>query len=223
MVVKAMIVAKKDLRLVTAGGSGLAQPVLLGLLLIFLFSLAVPVGGKVEAQTAAAVFWICSCFSIVLLFNGLFGLEEGDDAKLGLTLAPLPLQAVWLGKVFAGFILLLITQAVFLPAVVVFLGQNSISSPGLGCAGLIVADIGLVVLGGVLGALAQGQASREALLSVIIFPLLLPVLLAGIRVGSEAISGLNQDVSGWLLLAGAFDALFAGVAVILFPTVYRSQ
>jgi heme exporter protein B len=219
-----LILAAKDLKLLASGGSGLAQAVLLGLLLIFLFSLAVPVGSEMGPQGAAAVFWLSTAFSLVLIFNSLYGLEEADETRLALLVAPISIQSIWAGKVLAGFVLLLICQAVFLPAVVVFLGQDLRGAllPGLGM--LLLADWGLAVLGGLLGALSCGAQSRDAFLSILLFPLLVPLLLGGIRVGGAVFSGdPGEDLSGWLTLAGAFGAIFTGAALALFPFVYRGD
>ena len=70
--------------------------------------------------------------------------------------------------------------------------------------------------------LSQGQAARESLLSVILFPLLLPVLLGGIKLFAQAFAGQEPETA-WLGILGAFDALFAGAGLILFPFVYTGE
>jgi len=89
---------------------------------------------------------------------------------------------------------------------------------------VLLADIGLVVLGALLGALSQGQGARESLLSVIIFPLLLPVLLGGITLFGMALSGEDMaEADKWLGVIGAFDGVFSGAGLILFPFVYSGE
>ncbi|MEF2145249.1 MAG: heme exporter protein CcmB [Desulfovibrionaceae bacterium] len=220
----AAVIAAKDLRLSVSGGQGLVQAVLLGLLLIFLFSLAYPEGQGIPPQAAGAVFWLASAFGLVLVFNGLFSLEEAQGARLGLLSSPVPRHAVWLGKALAGFGLLLVSQLVFLPAVIIFLGQNLPGPIWLLFAAWVATDLGLVVVGALLGALAQGQAARESLLSVIVFPLLVPALLAGITLFAAVLSGVGaEDAGSWLGLLGAFDALYAGAGLLLFPFVYGGE
>lgn len=213
---------KKDLRLMLHAGQGLVQAVLLGLLLIFVFSLSRPSGQLVPAQGAAAIFWLASAFSIVLVFNGLYSLEERTRARLALLISPMPEYSVWLGKALAGFALILVCQVVFLPGAIVFLGQDVHSGLGFALAALLLVDWGLVALGSLLGALAQGLNARESLLSVILFPLLLPILLAGIRLFTSVFSGSAPDM-GWLGLAAAFDAIFSAAALLLFSHVYSGE
>ena len=67
---------------------------------------------------------MASAFGLVLVFNDLFSLEEAQSCRLGLLSSPVPEHSVWLGKGLAGLFLLLLSQAVFLPAAAVFLGQD---------------------------------------------------------------------------------------------------
>jgi heme exporter protein B len=216
--------AAKDLRLSVSGGQGLVQAVLLGLLLIFLFSLSKPLGGAISAQAAGAIFWLASAFGLVLVFNDLFAIEEANGARMGILSSPAPVHAVWIGKGLAGLSLLLVSQLVFLPATVAFLDQAIYGPWWLLAVTLIWADIGLVVIGALLGALSQGQAARESLLSVIVFPLLLPVLLAGITLFGMCFSPDGAEgADSWLGLIFAFDALFSGAGLFLFPFVYSGE
>ncbi|TVR01795.1 MAG: heme ABC transporter permease CcmB [Desulfovibrionales bacterium] len=217
-----LILAHKDLRLMLGLGLGLVQTVLLGLLIIFVFSLSLPVGETMSGQGAAAIFWLASVFGLVLLFNALYHLEEANGVRLGLLLAPISPTTVFVGKALAGGALLVLAQIFFLIGLVVFLGQ-SLYGQWLWALGLVLAvDLGLVIMGSLLGALSQGQAARESLLSVILFPLLVPLLLGGVKLGGGLLSGVSiQDETQWMTLIMAFDALFAAVALILFPLVFR--
>lgn len=216
--------ARKDLSLTLARGSGLVQALLLGLLLLFVFSLSQGIGERMAPQGAAAVFWISSAFCQVLIFNQLYALEEVNNSRLGLLLCPAPVQAVWLGKGCAGLVLLVLAQVVFLPAAVVFLGQDLSGPLPEALLALVLTDIGMCALGSLLGALAQGQAARESLLSIVLFPLLTPLLLAGISVGAQALGAPNPDGPGaWLGIAAAFDAVFLGAGLLLFGYIYAGD
>jgi len=158
----------------------------------------------------------------VLVFSGLYALEEGNGARLGLAMSPMPPQAVWLGKALAGLVLVLCCQLVFAVAVAAFLGQGVAGSPALGAATVLVVDLGLAGLGSFMGALASGKTSRESLLTVIFFPLIIPALLAGIRLLEGVILGTDAGLD-WLGLAGAFAAVFSAAAMVLFPFIYTGE
>ncbi|HJA79089.1 heme exporter protein CcmB [uncultured Desulfovibrio sp.] len=216
-------VARKDLLLTLGRGSGLVQGLLLGLLLLFVFSLSQGVGERMSPQGAAAIFWLSALFCQVLVFNGLYALEEANAARLGLLLAPAPVQGVWLGKGLAGLLLLLLAQLLFLPAAVIFLGQEPCGPLGPGLLALLLVDLGICALGSLLGALAQG-GTRESLLSIVLFPLLVPLLLAGIRVGAQTFGLDDPDgPAAWLQLAAAFDAVFLAAGLLLFGFMYAGD
>ena len=220
----ALAIARKDLLLTLTRGSGLVQALLLGLLLLFVFSLAQGVGERLSPQNAAAVFWLSSTFCQVLVFNALYALEERCSSRVGLLLSPPPIQGVWLGKGLAGMLLLLLAQVIFLPATVVFLGQEIQGDWAVALGALLLVDAGMCALGSLLGALAQGEAARESLLSILLFPLLVPLLLAGISLGAQALGLPSPDgADAWLGLAAAFDAVFAAAGLLLFGFMYTGD
>lgn len=224
MLKAALTIARKDIRLTLGRGSGLLQALLLGLLLIFVFSLSLLPGQRMSPQGSAAIFWMASAFCQVLIFSTLYSHEERNGQRQGLVLAPAPVQCVWLGKAVAGFGLLLAAQLLFVPATIVFLGQQVTGLWHLGLGILIIGDIGIAAVGSLLGALSQGQSSRESLLSIVVFPLLAPLLLGGIRIGSSVFSGgLAEGAESWFGIVLAFDAIFTAAALVLFPFIYNAE
>lgn len=224
MLKAAWIIARKDLRLVLSRGAGLVQALLLGLLLIFVFSLSRETGETLSGQGAATIFWLSSAFCQVLSFNMLYGLEEANGSRSGLLLLPVPLQSVWFGKAAAGLCIILTAQALFLPATIVFLGQSLGEGWRLALLALVLTDIGMAALGSLLGALSQGQAARESLLSIVLFPLIIPILLAGIRLCAGGFSeALPEGADSWLGIAVAFDAVFLAAGLVLFPFVFSGD
>ena len=219
-----LAMASKDLRLSFGRGGGLVQAMLLGLLLVFVFSLSLQPGQRMSPQGAASIFWMASAFCQVLIFSTLYAGEEINGQRQGLVLAPVPVQSVWLGKALAGLCLLLTAQLFFLPATVVFLGQAISGHWPLGLGMLLLADLGIIACGSLLGALSQGQSSRESLLSLVLFPLLVPLFLCGIRMGTAVFSGeLDAEYLSWFGIALAFVAIFTAAALVLFPAVYSAE
>lgn len=217
----ACAIARKDLRLVLHSPAAFFQPVLLGLLVIFLFSLATPPGESTSAQGAAAIFWISGAFCQTIIFHQLYALEDVNATRECLLLAPAPPQGIWLGKALAGLGILSLTQLLLLPATAIFLNQNLSGSLWDMGASLVSADLGMVTLGSLIGALAQGQSTRESLLSIVVFPLLIPLLLAAISLMSQSFGAFDKEDAGtWLKLALAFDAIFLAAGLCLFGFLY---
>ncbi len=224
MISSTLAIARKDLRLAFAGGQGPVQAVLLGLLLVFIFSLSAAPGERFSPQQAMAIFWLCSSFAVVLIFSLLFRFEEENDTATALLLSPLPVQGLWLGKTLAGLVLLLLCQVFFFPAALVFLGLDPGGNPGGLALMVLGVDLGLCVLGGLIGAMGHGQGAKDALLTIIVFPLQVPLLLGGIRIGVGLMQGVPLAALGdWFGLVLAFDAVFSGAALFLFPHVFRGE
>lgn len=220
----AFLIARKDLRIALGRGCGLVQALLLGLLLIFVFSISKGTGETCSPLEAATIFWLSSVFCQILVFSQLYSIEETNLARHGLLLLANHPQSIWLGKTLAALPLLCLAQAIFLPATIIFLGQNISGPVWPGLAASVAADIGMCALGSLLGAVGQGNGGRDSLLSIIMFPLLVPVLLGaislcGLTLGSD--SGIDQKQ--WLGLICAFDAIFIGVGLLLFGFVYQGD
>ena len=194
---------------------------------MFLFSLSLNAGDRLSPQAAAAMLlgWPRPSVrrsSATLLY----AVEETAQARLGLVLLPAPVQGeAWPGKALAGLLLMAVAQCVFVPAVFVFLGQHLGSAWLFALMGIALGDVGMAASGSLLGALSVGRGGRESLLSIVLFPLLVPMLLAGVRLVSMGIDPdpMLDDALRWTGLAAAFDGLFLAAGLLLFPFVYSGD
>ncbi|CAK7023299.1 MAG: hypothetical protein DELT_02502 [Desulfovibrio sp.] len=226
----ALVLAAKDVRILAGRGGVFSQAVLLGLLLIVLFSLSFDGAEKAGPTAAATIFWLASAFCLTILATSLFMLEESGLSRKALLLSPHPAQFVWLGKTLALLALLGAIQTVFFAASLVFLDLSVSGGVFLIAGGILLADIGAAAAATLLASFCRGQAARESLAAILVFPLLIPLLLAGIRLlaagyGDTAYSGTAtaSDTTQWFGLAAAFDAIFIAAALVLFPIVYGGE
>lgn len=198
-------IARKDLlvefrtleRLIAMG----AFVVLIGIL--FNFSIDTTV---VRPQDiAAGLIWMTIIFGGMLGMGRTFSLEEQDGALTGILQSPIPLDALYLGKVLGNFVLLSVMVAlVFLVFGMFF---------GLTFAGSLVSLIG-VVASGVLGfvalttlfsAMTTRSSMGEGLLPVLIFPLLVPVIVYGTTATNRLFAGRPfAEIDGNLRMLAAF-------------------
>ena len=81
MIKTALLLAKKDLTIILGRSAGLCQALLLGLLLIFLFSLSLQNGESLSPHAASTMFWLASVFCQVLIFQMLYAVEEQNRGK----------------------------------------------------------------------------------------------------------------------------------------------
>lgn len=219
----ALTIAGKDIRLFCRNTGSFIQALLFGLTLIFIFSISIGTGNQASPQEAASIFWLSTIFCQILLFNQLYNIEEINLSRDGLMTSPNLIQGIWLGKALAGLPALCIAQVIFLPAIIIFLNQHFSDYIIFALISLFLTDIGLCAAGSLLGAICRGQSSRDALMSIILFPLLMPLLLSSITVCSQSIGAPLENRELWLGIACSFDAIFLAAGLLLFGFLYKGE
>jgi heme exporter protein B len=142
---------------------------------------------------------------VAIVFTALLGLARAFAAEReqrlldGLVLAPCDRSAIWLGKVISMFALLLVAEAVALPAFALFFAPVDLSL----VAGLLLADVGLTAVGTLLAAMAAASRARELLLPLLLLPLVIPLVVGGVGASVAA------DPGRYLAFLGLYDLVFA--------------
>ncbi len=184
------------------------------LILNFAFDLRVPD----KSTVAPGVLWVAIAFAGVLGLGRAFINEKDKGSLAGLLLAPVDRSAIYFGKMLANLTFILIVELFIVPLTVLFFNVSLISFSLL--LVLLLGTMGFAIVGTVFSALAVNTRAREVLLPVLLFPVLLPVLVAGIRTTIGLIEGQPlSDFSNWLGLMAIFDAMFLVVAVLTFDYV----
>ena len=142
----------------------------------------------------------------------------------GLLLAPVDRSALYVAKVVASFTSMLVVELVAVPA---FIGlfNLSVNLPLL-VLGLLLGTLGLAGVGTLFAAIAAHTRAREVLLPLLLFPIQAPVILATVKTTGAAVRvpGTEPpDVSQWLGLLVAFDAIFLSLSVLLFEYVIEEE
>lgn len=184
------------------------------LILNFAFELRVPE----KSMVVPGVLWVAVAFAGVLGLGRAFVHEKDKGSLSGLMLAPVDRSAIYFGKMLANLIFILVVEAFILPLIVLFFNVPLISLPLLLI--LLLGTIGLAAVGTVFSALTVNTRAREVLLPVLLFPILLPVLVAGIRSTIGLLEGESlADLSNWLRLLMFFDVMYVVVAYLTFEHV----
>jgi heme exporter protein B len=128
-----------------------------------------------------------------------------------LLLAPIDRAAIWLGTALAQFGFLVVIEVVAIPVWWVLFFQSDGPSVGTVVLALLLANIGIALVGTLSAALALGARTRDVLLPVLVLPLLIPVVLGGVTATygafGEEVGGLRP--LGFLAL---YDLVFIALA-----------
>ena len=211
----ALLVAGKDLRLELRSKVGLAQVLPFALLVLFLFAFALDPDRGVLERATPGLYWVTVLFSAVLALQRSYGAEAEDGVLDALRLSGMSAAGIYLGKVVALTVQLVVLELVLLGGVVV-LYDTELTGLGTLVPITIAATLGIAGAGGVYGALAARLRSRDTLLPVLLLPLLAPVLISATR-GFEI--GLEREAGGgwsWVALLTVFAAVYLILGSFLF-------
>jgi heme exporter protein B len=216
----ALLIAGKDLRLEWRSKVGMGQVLPFALLVLLLFAFALDPDRGVLTRATSGLFWVIVLFSSVLTIQRAFVVEAEDGILDALRLTGLAPAAIYLGKVAALALQLLVLEAVLVVGVAVFYdaGLDGAGAGGAALLGLValVATLGIAGAGAVYGALAARLRSRDTLLPLLLLPLLAPVLISATR-GFEVALGREAGPGWpWAALLGIFAVAYLTLGALLF-------
>jgi heme exporter protein B len=211
---QAATIARKDLRIEVRGRYALGAVLPFAATLLITFGLSLGPGRTLLQQTAPGLLWLAVLFASVLSFRRAYEAESEDGALEGLALAPIDRAAVFLGKAAAVAAQLFVLELAIVLLVVVLFGLSVGSNPAVLVAAFALGTIGLAAVGSLFGVLERSPRAREAVFPLLVLPLAVPVLLAGVKATATASSG--GGAGSWLLLLVAFDAAFVAAGTLVF-------
>jgi len=206
----------KDIRSELRTKDILTSLLLFSLLVMVVFSFAFEPGHPATRQAGPGLLWVAFLFAGVLGLNRSFVLEKDRGSLEGLLLCPVDRTAIYWGKLASSFLFMLAMEVVVFPVFVVFFNLPLLVPPLLLIAPL--GTLGFVAVGTLFSAIAVHTRAREFMLPLLLFPVLVPVVIAAVEATRSALEGAGLS-GGWLPLLLAFDVLFLAVSSLGFEFV----
>jgi heme exporter protein B len=189
------------------------------LLIIFIFNFAFDLRAENLQTLAPGVLWVAIAFAGMLGLSRSFVIERDQGVLDGLLLAPVDRSAIYFGKMIGNALFISVVEIFILPFFIVLFNQPLSTLPLL-VGVVILGTIGLAGVGTLFSAMAVHTRAREVLLPIMLFPVIVPMMLAAVRLTSAILDGTPfEDASHWLALLIAFDVIFIAVSFILFEFV----
>jgi heme exporter protein B len=216
-----LTVAAKDLRSELRTKEAVNASLSFALVILMLFSFAFDPTAETTREIAGGLLWLVFAFAGVLVLNRSFARELPNDCLEALISSPVPGPALFLGKALANYVLLLAMEAVCLPVFGVFYNVNWYQRPAELAMVCLLATWGMTVVGTVFSALTVNLRLREVMLPMLIYPVLIPCLMAAMQLTAALIGGqpIAGDQTAWVRLLIGFDIIFTSLAVVLIDTV----
>ncbi len=163
------------------------------------------------------MLWVTVAFAATLGLSRSFVLERDQQCLEALRLFPTDRSLIYLGKVAANLLFMLLVEALILPAMAVISGITLGPKVLPLAAVLLLGTVGLVAVGTIFSAMSVHTRIREVLLPVLLFPIASPVLISGVRATAGILAGRPlADVMPGLRLLAVFDAMFLVIGYLIF-------
>jgi heme exporter protein CcmB len=214
------IVARKDLAIEARSRELLNTTVFFALSCVIIFAVSF-VREKPLGDAAAGILWVAIAFSGTLALGRTFERERYADTLRALLLAPSDRPAIYVGKLIGILALLVATEIVVVPLVALLFQAPLFDFPLLLGALLISGTLGFACVGTLFAAMLARARSRDVLLPILLYPVTIPVMIAGVR-GTGALLEATPQLEMarlWIMLLISFDVVFLTLSLWTFEPV----
>ena len=187
-------------------------------LIIFNFSFFTGIEGS--QGVLSGMLWVAFIFSGLLGLNQTFGSEKDRGSLQGLLLCPISRPTIYIGKVISNFLFMSIMELFILILFAILFRINLWTVLPLLFPVIFLGTSGFVFVGTIFSAMSVNARAREILLSIILFPIVVPLIIASVKATEKILQGKAfPEISGWLKILLAFDCIFFFISYVMFDFV----
>jgi heme exporter protein B len=217
---RARAIAWKDLTTERRSKAGFNSVAALGITILVLFGFALGPDGESVRSAAPGALWLAALFAGVLAFNRSYQVELDGGALEPLLMYPGSRRAIFAGKLIANFTFVALLMAIVTVTSMVLFQTAVPERWGQLLLVMFLGAVGLVTLGTFYAAMASRSRAREVLLPLLLFPMLIPVILAAIQATKAILArDVMQEAGAWISLLAGFDVIFLMATFLAFEYV----
>ncbi len=188
------------------------------LLAVIVFNFAFELRVPSMKMVAPGIVWVAVSFAGTLGLNRALVIEQDKGSLAGLLLAPVDRSAIYFGKMLGNLLFIVAVEIILLPLVMVFFNLSLLTWEHL--LAIFLGTFGFAAVGTIFSAIAVNTRAREVMLPILLFPVLLPVLIAGVKLTGGLLDGeALASMSNWLQLIVAYNIGFTVLAYLTFGFV----
>jgi len=217
----ALLVMRKDLTIEVRSREILYTTLFFAGSCVLVFAFSFVRDGRPLEDAAAGILWIAIAFSGTLALGRTFERERHNETLRALMMAPADRPAIYVGKLLGILTLMAAVEAIVVPLVGLMFQAPLLRHPWLLLALLVTGTVGFVAVGTLFAAMLVRARSRDVLLPVLLYPITVPVIIAGVR-GTAALFQTEVDepmARAWIGMLVFFDAVFVTLALWTFEPV----
>jgi heme exporter protein B len=182
-------------------------------ILIFIFSINLSI--VKASEVGPGILWVAFLFAGTIGLNRSFMLEKENGCLMGLMLVPADRTAIYFGKLISNLIFLSIMELFILPLFMIFFDIDLLSHLGPLLIVVFLGTLGFCALGTLLSSLSSNLKTREIMLPILLYPLLIPIIIGAVRMTGQILDGTElSDMMKWIGLTASFDIIYIGVSIM---------
>jgi heme exporter protein B len=212
------LIVAKDFAIERRSRQMLTAMLVFSILVILIFNFALELDARARLNTTAGILWATFAFAGTLGLNRSMALEAENKSMDGLLTAPIERSAIYFGKFIGNLLFMVIVEAITLPIYSVLYNVNLFEPRLLGV--LLLGSIGYAGVGTLLSSMAVQTRTRDLLLPVLLFPIVIPLLVAAVRASSGILNGSPIDfIFPAVNLMIVFDLVMIALAYMFFDYI----
>ena len=217
---KVWLIVRKDIALELRTKEILSSMFVFTLLVVVIFNFSFQGQEANSKGLSSGVLWVAFTFAGILGLSRSFISEKDEHCLEGLLFSPIDRGAIYLGKMLANLIFMLIVEAMIFPVFAVFFDFDILQSIPQLIPIFFLSTLGFASVGTLLSAISVNTRTREIMLPLLLFPVMIPVIISAVRSTANALSGGPfVETAPWLKLLVAFDAIFLVISLLTFDFV----
>ena len=182
-------------------------------ILIFIFSINLSI--VKASEVGPGILWVAFLFAGTIGLNRSFMLEKENSCLMGLMLVPADRTTIYFGKLISNLIFLSIMELFILPLFMIFFNIDLLSHLGRLLVVVFLGTLGFCALGTLLSSLSANLKTREIMLPILLYPLLIPIIIGAVRMTGQILDGTElADMMKWIGLTASFDIIYIGVSIM---------
>jgi heme exporter protein B len=191
-----------------------------GIVVLVIFNFALESARDSIRAAVPGVLWVSFAFSGTLGLNRMFASEKENSCLQGLLMVPVDRGIIYLGKMLAASVFMLVTEVIIFVFCLVFFNLQVWKEIPYLAVVFVLGTLGFTAVGTLLSAVAVNTKMREVLLPLILFPVILPVMVNAVEATNII---LNTSDYGQLKLPlsvmSVFTIVFGTLSYLLFDFV----
>jgi heme exporter protein B len=177
--------------------------------------------GLVPVSISGGIIWVAVAMAGTMALSRAFGREREHDTMRALLLAPVDRGAVLLGKAMGIVVFMVLVEACLVPIAGLLFNAPIGTRPLELIALLVLTTVGFATVGVTFAAMLMRSRAREMLLPVMLYPVVLPAFIAGVKGTSALWAGTPElaVAAFWIKFLVVFDLVFLSTALWAFESL----